>query len=142
MPSSRRHGRNAQIYLGLTTGTAAQPLPFQAAWSINKVSDKDEVTAFGDSNKVYVGGLPDASGDFSGFLDAGTSQTYVAASDGLPRNFYLYWDVTNDPSSYFYGTVLPDFSADGAVSGPVNFKSTWNAAGPVVRYTQWGGIGT
>src|SRR6266568_5087608 len=103
MPSSRRHGRNAQIYLGLTTG---------------------------------------ASADFSGFLDAGTSQTYVAASDGLPRNMYLYWDAVNDPSSYFYGTVLCDFSADGAVSGPVNFKATWAAAGPVVRYTQWGGIGT
>src|SRR6266581_492085 len=114
MPSTRRHGRNAQVYLGATTGAVAVPLPFQAAWSINKASDRD----------------------------AGTSQTYVAASDGLPRNFYLYWDATNDPSSYFYGTVLCDFSADGAISGPVNFKATWAAAGPVVRYTQWGGINT
>ena len=142
MPSTRRHGRNAQIYLGLTNGAVAVPLQFQAAWSINKASDRDEVTAFGDANKVYVGGLPDASGDFSGFLDAGTSQTYVAASDGLPRTFYLYWDATNDPSSYFYGTILPDFSVDGAVAGAVNFKSTWNAASSVVRYTQWGGINT
>ena len=47
MPSSRRHGRNGQVYLGLTTGTAAVPIPFQAAWSINKASDRDEVTAFG-----------------------------------------------------------------------------------------------
>jgi hypothetical protein len=142
MPSNRRHGRNAQIYLSLTTGGVAVPVPFQAAWSLTKASDRDEVTAFGDQNKTYVGGLPDASGDFSGFLDAGTSQTYVAASDGLSRNMYLYWDATNDPSSYFYGAVLCDFSTDGAVSGPVNFKATWAAAGPVVRYTQWGGINT
>ena len=87
MPSTRRHGRNGQVYLGLTSGSVAIPVPFQAAWSINKASDRDEVTAFGDANKTYVGGLPDASGDFSGFLDAGTSQTYVAASDGLRTEF-------------------------------------------------------
>ena len=142
MPSIRRHGRNAQIYLGLTSAAPATPLPFQASWTLNKNVDKAEVTAFGDPNKIYVSGLPDASGDFGGFMDAGTSQTYIAASDGLPRNFYLYWDATNDPSSYFYGQVLPDFSADGAVGGPVNFKSSWNAAGPIQRYTAWGGMGT
>ena len=142
MPSSRRHGRNAQIYLGATTGTVAVPLLFQAAWSISRVSDRDEVTAFGDLNKVFVGGLPDASGDFGGFMDAGTSQTYVAASDGLPRNFYLYWDTVNDPNSYWYGTILVDFSADGAVAGPVNFKATWQAASAIQRYTSWGGMGT
>jgi hypothetical protein len=138
----RRHGRNAQIYLGATNGAVATPIPFQAAWSINQVTDKQDVTAFGDGNKIYVAGLPDSSGDFSGFLDNATSQTYVAAADGLPRNFYLYWDATNDPNSYWYGTVLPDFSADGAISGPVNFKATWNAASKITRYTSWGGMGT
>ena len=123
MPSHRRHGRNAQIYLSLTTGGVATPIPFAASWSINQVADKDEVTAFGDANKTYVGGLPDTSGDFSGFLDAGTSQTYIAAADGLPRKMYLYWDATNDPRSYWYGLVLPDFSADGSVGGAVTFKS-------------------
>ena len=142
MPSTRRHGRNAQIYLSATQAGVATPLPFQASWSINQVTDKDDVTAFGDANKTYVAGLPDSSGDFGGFLDAGTSQTYVAAADGLPRKMYLYWDATNDPNSYWYGTILPDFSADGSVGGAVNFKASWNAAGPVLRYTAWGGMGT
>jgi hypothetical protein len=142
MPTLRRHGRNAQIYLSATTGAVAVPLPLQAAWTLNKVVQKSDVTAFGDQNLVYVSGLPDSSGDFSGFMDAGTSQTYVAANDGLPRNFYLYWDAVNDPNSYFYGTILPDFSADGAINGPVHFKSSWNAAGPILRYTSWGGMNT
>ena len=142
MPSVRRHGRNAQVYLSVTAGAAATPLPFQAAWTLNQVTDKSEVTAFGDKNKTYVAGLPDSSGDFTGFMDAGTSQTYIAASDGQARNYYLYWDTTNDPSSYWYGMILPDFSADGAIAGPVNFKSTWAAAGPITRYTSWGGMGT
>ena len=138
----RRHGRNGQVYIGVTSAAAASPVAFQASWSINMNVDKQDVTAFGDGNKVYVAGLPDASGDFSGFLDQSTSQTYIAAVDGLPRNFYLYEDAINDPNVYWFGTILPDFSADGAIAGPVNFKSSWNAASKVQRYTPFGGLNT
>ena len=75
-------------------------------------------------------------------MDDATSQTYIAAVDGLPRKFYLYPNITADPNTYWYGNILPDFSADGAVAGPVNFKSTWNASGPVIRYTAFGGANT
>ena len=138
----RRHGRNAQVYIGVTSGAAASPVTFQASWSISMVVDKQDVTAFGDSNKTYVAGLPDASGDFSGFMDNSTSQTYIAATDGLARNFYLYEDAVNDPNVYWFGTILPDFAADGAIAGPVNFKSTWNAASKIQRYTPFGGLNT
>ena len=137
---ARSHGRNGAVYLGATNGAAASPVTFQAAWSINMTVDKQDVTAFGDSNKIYVAGLPDASGDFSGFWDDATSQTYLAATDGLSRNFYLYANATTDPNIYFFGTVLPDFSMDGAVSGPVNMKATWNAASKIQRYTPFGGL--
>ena len=139
---TRRHGRNGQVYVGLTSGAAASPVAFQASWSINMVTDKVDVTAFGDGNKVYVAGLPDSSGDFSGFMDDVTSQTYIAATDGLARNFYLYPDATNDPNVYWFGTILPDFSADGAIAGAVNFKASWNAASKVQRYTPFGGLNT
>jgi hypothetical protein len=139
---ARIHGRNGQVYLAVAAAGTAAPLPFQASWTINMTVDKSDVTAFGDANKSYVAGLPDSSGDFGGFMDDATSQTYIAAVDGLPRKFYLYPNATADPATYWYGSILPDFEADGAVGGPVNFKSSWNASGPVVRYTQWGGINT
>jgi hypothetical protein len=131
---SRHHGRNAQVYVAVTNGTAAVPCAFQAAWSLNKATDKQDVTAFGDANKVYVAGLPDASGDFSGFWDDATAQTYRAAGDGLSRNFYLYPDLTVSPNAYFFGQILVDFSVDGSVSGPVNFKASWNAATAILQY--------
>ena len=106
------------------------------------VTDKQDVTAFGDGNKVYVAGLPDASGDFSGFMDDATSQTYIAAVDGLARNFYLYPDATNDPNVYWFGTILPGLLRRRRVAGAVNFKSTWNAASKVQRYTPFGGLNT
>ena len=138
----RRHGRNAQVYVGITSGAAASPVPFMASWTMNQVTDKQEVTAFGDSNKVYVAGLPDSSGDFGGFMDQASSQTYIAAVDGLPRNFYLYEDAINDPNVYWFGTIIADFSTDGAVAGPVNAKATWVAASKVQRYTPFGGLNT
>jgi len=138
----RRHGRNGQVYIGVTSAAAASPVAFQASWPLNMNVDKQDVTAFGDGNKVYVAGLPDASGDFSGFMDQSTSQTYIAAVDGLPRNFYLYEDAINDPNVYWFGTILPDFSADGAIAGAVNMKASWNAASKVQRYTPFGGLNT
>ncbi len=139
---ARVHGRNGSVYLGIAAGAAASVMPFQAAWTISMVTNKVDVTSFGDGNIVYVAGLPDASGDFTGFMDDASSQTYIAATDGLPRNFYLYPDITADPLTYWFGTVLPDFSADGAIATAVDFKSTWNAASRVQRYTQWGGLNT
>src|SRR5215472_9266114 len=130
---ARFHGRNGIVYLGLTSAGAATAVAFLTDWSLNKVVDKVDVTAMGDSNKIYVAGLPDASGDFNGWYDNATPQMYAATTDGLPRNFYLYEDVTNSPSNYWFGTVLPDMSIAGGVTAAVSVKSTWNAASSIQR---------
>ena len=139
---ARSHGRNGSVYMGVTTAALPSPMAFQASWTVNMTVDKQDVTAFGDGNKVYVAGLPDSSGDFGGFLDDATGQTYLAATDGLPRSFYLYPNISAQPNIYWFGQILPDFSADGSVSGPVNFKASWNASSKVQRYTVWGGLNT
>lgn len=130
---SRIHGRRGRIYMGVASDTAvAEPLPFFASWSINFQTDKADVTAMGDNNKVYVAGLPDASGDFSGFYDDATNQTYLAAIDGLPRKFYLY-PSTSLSTQYWFGTILPDFSVDGGVGDSVKVKASWNAASSIAK---------
>src|SRR5260221_11373172 len=92
-------------------------MPFQASWTINMVVAKQDVTAFGDGTMVYVAGLPDASGDFGGFMDDAISRAYIAAADGLARNFYLYPEATNRPNGDWFATDLSDFYADGAIVG-------------------------
>ena len=131
---SRHHGRNGAVYVSATNGAAAAPCATQASWTLSKVVAKSDVTAFGDGNLVYVAGLPDASGDFGGFWDDATAQTYTAAGDGHCRTMYLYPDIANSPNVYHFGQILADFAIDGAIAGPVNFKSTWNAAGPIKQY--------
>ena len=129
---ARINGRRGRIYIGIASGAAASPLPFQASWSISFATDKNEVTSFDDNNKVYVSGLPDASGEFSGFFDDSTAQTYTAATDGIARNFYLYPSLLNT-GTYFFGTVLPDFKLDGDVGDAVKVSASWNAASQVSK---------
>jgi len=115
MPSQREHGRNGVVYMGITqTGgvsATATPILFLTDWTVNKTTDKVDV---------------------SGWYDYFTPQTYTAAGDGIPRNFYLYPN-SNNATDYFYGTILPDFSAAGGVTAAVSVKASWNAAGPVLR---------
>jgi hypothetical protein len=139
---ARIHGRNGIAYISVTNGAAASACAYLSDWTINMTVDKVEVTAMGDAQKTYVAGLPDAQGDFSGWYDDATSQTYISARDGLSRNFYLYPNITSDPYEYFFGTIFPDFSTAGGVGAAVSIKSTWNAASVIQRYTQFGGLNT
>jgi hypothetical protein len=143
---SRIHGRNGVAYVGVNTADLASPMAFLSDWSINFTVAKVDVTAMLDTNLIYVAGLPDASGDFTGFYDTATAQTYVAAVDGLPRNFYLYpsnlgTQITPVPQ-YFFGTILPDYAVAGGVTSAVSLKSTWNAASRISRYPSVGLPGT
>lgn len=129
---SRLHGRRGRVYLALTSGGTAEPVAFLNAWSINFEVDKEEVTAFEDSNKIYVAGLPDASGDFGGFFDDQTVQTYTAATDGIARKFYLYVNTTGN-TPYWFGTILPDFKVNAGVGGAAEISSSWNAASSIIK---------
>jgi hypothetical protein len=143
---SRIHGRNGIVYLGVNPADQASPMLYLSDWSINFTVAKVDVTCMGDTNLIWVSGLPDASGDFSGFFDTGTAQTYIAAKDGQPRNFYLYPSTLGsqgaNPGQYFFGQILPDYSLAGGVSAGVSLKSTWNAATSVNRYPPTGIAGT
>ena len=119
-------------YVSLTNGAAASPMTFITDWSINFVTDKVDVTSMGDPNHIYVVGLPDASGDFSGWYDDATLQTYTAAIDGLSRSFYLYPN-TNKPLNYFFGSIYPDYAIAGGVTAGVSLKATWSPASAITR---------
>lgn len=128
----RLAGRNGRVYMGLTSSGTAEPVAFQASWSINFTTNKIDVTAMGDNNKVYVAGLPDAQGQFAGFYDDATVQTYTAATDGVARKFYLY-PTTASTSTYFFGTILPDMTIDATVDGAIAVSSSWAAASVIAK---------
>jgi hypothetical protein len=129
---ARIHGRNGRLYGSLTSGGTAEPITFLNNWSINFATDNVDVTAFGDTGKVYVAGLPDASGSYSGFYDDETTQFYTAATDGVARKFYLYPNASAT-GKYWFGTALFDFNVSAAVDGAVAVTGDWSAASAVSR---------
>lgn len=132
---ARIHGRRGRLYVGLASDSAtAEPVAFLSAWSVKFETEKVDVTAFGDTNKTYLSGLPDAQGDFSGFYDDATVQLYTAASDGAARKFYLYPD-NSSTSKYWFGTAIFDFNVDGDVAGAVKVAGGWAAATAVSKVT-------
>lgn len=128
----RLAGRNARIYMGIASGGLAEPVAFQAEWSLNFTTPKIDVTAFGDANKVTLAGLPEATGAFSGFYDDATAQAYTAAIDGVARKFYLYPSTSNN-AQYWFGTIVADASFGAGVAGATTISSNWEAASQIQK---------
>lgn len=129
---ARITGRYARVYLGIASGGTAEPVPFLSSLDFSAATDTFDVSAFGDGNKVYVSGLPDASGSFSGFYDDATAQTYTAAADGLPRKMYLYSSTLTN-TTYWFGTVIVDFKFDASVTGAASIGASWKAASSISK---------
>src|SRR5512143_538852 len=108
---ARIAGRNGSLYMGLTSAGTPEPVAFLSNWALNFATDKIEVTAFGDTTKTYVSGLPDMQGTYSGFYDTATVQMYTAATDGVARKCYLY-STTATTTQYWYGTAIFDMNID------------------------------
>ena len=133
MAGTKRHGRNGALYIGATNGGAAVALNGKTKWSLSQSVDQVDATSFGDSSKTYLAGLPDGSADFEGFYDFAADAIFTAAADGLARNFYLYPDVSNHPTLYFFGTAFVDASMDVSVTDAVKVKGSLKAATPIQR---------
>ena len=126
-------GRNGRFYVDISAAAngSATPIANLNSFSINQTSDKTEVTAFGDQTKVYVAGLKDAQGDFSGFWDsAGSLTQYVA--DGVARKFYTYpQSGSAHVGTYWFGTATFDLTTTQTVGGAVEVSGSWSAASSV-----------
>lgn len=129
---ARIHGRNGRLYVGITSAGTAEPIAFLNNWSISFATDNVDVTSFGDTVKVYVAGLPDASGSYSGHYDDATAQMFTAALDGVARRFYLYPSTSNN-GQYWFGTALFDFNVESAVDGAVTISGDFQAASAVAK---------
>jgi len=129
---SRKHGRNGRILIALTSGGVAEPLTFVAQWGLDFSTPTTDVTAMGDANQTFLAGLPASGGDFSGFWDDASVQTYTAATDGIARKFYLYPDFAVT-TIYWFGTVLPDVKYTSSVSGAIGISGKWVPASTIAR---------
>ena len=123
-------GRNGQLKVDQSVGAngSAATVANLTSFDIQQTRDKTEVTSFGDLSKVYVAGLADASGSFSGFHDTAGGLQKVA--DGNARAMYLY-PTSTDTTKYFFGTCTFDITVSTSVGGAVEASGSWAASTPV-----------
>lgn len=125
---SRYHGSRGVVYLSITGTGAAIPTISLSKWSLDRATDKVDVTAFGDTNKQYVQGLPDIKGTLSGYFDSADDALFDGADSSDGVKLYLY------PSSlsstiYHYGPAWLDASIDVDAKGAVTVTGSFVAAG-------------
>jgi predicted secreted protein len=135
---ARVHGRSGVLKVELTVGEAVETVAFLNKWSLSFAADRVDVTAMGDTNKVYLAGLPDASGDFAGFYDAAADAVTLedAAMDGVARDFELYPAGIGAGKPKYVGTAIFDFKVDSGVGEAVTVSGSWAASSNVVKSTQ------
>ena len=127
-------GRSGVIYLSTTGSGAAINVLQLNGWTINKSTDKIEITSFGDANKTYVQGLPDVQGTISGFWNDTETKPFTAASSTDGCKIYLY-PSSSKAGSYHYGPAWLDMSMEVSVSGAVTISGSFAANG------SWGAVG-
>ncbi len=129
----RIHGKSGQIKMDPTGvgGVASVLVASLDKWDLDMAKDHVKVTCFGDTNQVYVDGLPDLKGTFGGMYDP---------VDGLVIFSVIFGTVAPWLDLYptSLGTTPPKFSGrgllDGKISVPANgavtISGAFVAAGP------------
>jgi hypothetical protein len=126
---AKYHGKKGIVYFSTTGTGAAVNVANLSSWSLNFATDKAETTSFTETNKTYVQGLKDVSGDFQGFFDDVTTAALFTAADSADGiKAYLY--VSSDAvTRYFYGPAWIDMSIAVPVGGAVTVSGSIAANG-------------
>jgi len=120
-------GRNGVVYLSTSASGTATNVVKLNKWTLNRATDKIEITSFSDTNKTYVQGLPDLQGSFSGFWDDTETKPFSAASSSDGCKVYLY-PSSNAPSKVASGLAWLDMSIDVDVNGACTISGNFAAA--------------
>jgi hypothetical protein len=98
-------------------------------FTIDMKKDREDVTAFGDTNKQKVTGLPDYSGNITGLWNSVTSPVMFDAILGSVAVFLHLIPDTGAPTFLFKGLANLDGSLTVNAKGAVRYSCTWDAAG-------------
>lgn len=132
MPLDQRlHGKNGRIQMDAAGGSSVVTLGDLDAWTLDMSTDRTDATAFGDTNKHKVSGLPDFSGSIGGFWNALASSSpayFAAVLAGIAVTLRLIPN-TADPTVYFQGLSNIDGGINVSAKGAITTSGKWDAAG-------------
>jgi hypothetical protein len=127
---ARQHGSNGQVLIDPAGGTTYVAVASLNAWTLDLSRDRVDVTAFGDTNKQFVQGLPNFSGTFGGFWDPTTTPTAVfdVVLGTVAAGLKLV-PSTLTASNFFSGLAYLDGNVSVDSNGAVTIGGSFVAAG-------------
>src|SRR5262245_6933989 len=126
-------GRNGRVRWAPSTDASPDGLQEVISlntWNLSLKTDYDEVTCFGDSNKVYVPGMRDISGSVGGFWNSDERALFDATESTIPGLLELAPnDTEGSPIPLWTGPAYMDADITVAVNGAPKVTGNFRAAG-------------
>jgi len=113
-----------------TGGATAVPVAALNAWTLDLARDRADATCFGDTNKVYVQGLPDIAGDLGGIWDEVESQALFEVALGDLAVLLKLIPSTLAPTYLFTGLAYLDAGIEVKADGAITVNGSFVGAGP------------
>lgn len=118
------HAKDAVVYIAPDGTSEASELLGCSEWTLDMSTDTVETTAFGDTTKTYVQGLPDLSGTLSVFWRDDENKLFSAQASTSPVKVYLYFS-RNASGRYAYGKAWFSVSMSSGVSDAVTMSANF-----------------
>jgi hypothetical protein len=123
-----KSGRYGKVSWDPTGGTNLVQIVSINAWTGSFKTDYEDVTCFGDTNKVYIPGLMNIEGTFSGFWNSAELALFRAAMSPTPGMLQLMPNTT-EPAFFWQGLAYMGADIDASLEAP-KVTGEYKAAGP------------
>lgn len=139
-------GRYGKVSWDPAGGTALVQIISINTWTASFKTEFEDVSCFGDTNKVYIPGLMDIKGDFEGFWNSAELALFRAAMSPTPGTLQLMPNTT-EPAFYWQGLAYMGADIDCSLSAPkvsAEFVAAgaWTVPGQVTATSAGPGTGT
>lgn len=126
----RLHGAHGQVKMDPTGGSSTVVVASLNKWELDMSKDHTKVTAFGDTNHVYVDGLPDLKGSYGGWFDPADGLNIFAVVFGTAKPFLELYPNDAATDIKWAGKGLLDAKITVDAGGGVAVSGTFVGAGP------------
>jgi len=128
----RLHGSHGSMGMDPTGagGVLALAVASINKWDLDLGKDKVKVTCFGDTNQVYVDGLPDIKGSYAGAYDPADGLIIFDVIFGTVKPYLKLLPYLPTPDVFFGGKALIDGKVSCDANGAVTIGGSFVAGGP------------
>jgi len=121
-------GRYGQVKYSPDGIAAAVEIISINAWTASFKTEYEDVSCFGDENRVYIPGLRDSKGSLAGFWNSAELTLFEAAVATVPGKLELVPN-SSEPTFFWSGLAYMDAEVDCSLAAP-KISGEWVAAGP------------